>query len=286
VTLTLRSRPLLLAPVSVLFLSLAGAAGAACDVKVGEGGISLDVAHGEATDEWTRTYTLPKGGMLEVVGVNGSIDVFPSKTGKVELTAKRRIRTSTPEEATAALKNLTMEEEVSPDSVRVVAPEQRREGEGPFNNRSLVVEYRIGIPEGLEVSLKTQNGRIEVEGVNAKLAINSTNGGVTVRNLSGTLQAETVNGGMQLDLASLDGDTRVETVNGGVRVDLPSEANAAIDAQTVNGGVSVDDAFRLTTTTRERTRVIGQLNDGGPLLWVRTVNGGVRIDGRAGSSDR
>jgi hypothetical protein len=280
---SLRLHRALLAPVGVLILALAGAA---CDVKVGEGGISLDIAHGDATDDWTRTYTLATGGMLEVVGVNGSIELFPSKTGNVEVTAKRRIRAGTPEDAAAALKNVTMVEEVSANRVRIAAPESRRDGEGPFNQRSLVVEYRVGIPEGLDVSLKTQNGRIRVDGVNAKLTIHSTNGGVNVRNLSGTLKADTVNGGMELDLASLNGETRVETVNGGIRLDLPSEVDAAIDAQTVNGGVSIDDAFRLTTTTRERTRIIGQLNDGGPLLWVRTVNGGVRIDGRAGSTDR
>jgi DUF4097 and DUF4098 domain-containing protein YvlB len=118
------------------------------------------------------------------------------------------------------------------------------------------------------------------------MAINSTNGGVNVRNLSGTLKADTVNGGMEVDLASLNGDTRVETVNGRILVNLPMGADAAIDAQTVNGGVSVDDAFKLMATTNERTRVIGQLNDGGPLLWIRTVNGGVRVDGRAGSPER
>jgi hypothetical protein len=279
-----RSRPLrgLLVPV-VLLLSLAGAA---CDIKVGDSGVSLDVAHGDATDEWTRTYTLPKGGTLEIVGVNGSIELFSSNTGNVEITAKRRIRAATPEDAAAALKDVTMVEEVSADRVRVVAPESRREGEGPFNVRSLVVEYRVGVPEGLDVSLKTQNGGIRVDGVRAKLAINSTNGGVNVRNLSGTLKADTVNGRMELDLASLTGETRIGTVNGGVRVNLPMGTDAAIDAQTVNGGVSIDDAFRLTATTNERTRVVGQLNDGGPLLWVRTVNGGVRVDGRAGSSEQ
>jgi hypothetical protein len=113
-----RSRRSPFVPVGLLLLSLAGAA---CDVKMGEGGFSLDVAHGDATDEWTRTYTLAKGGTLEIVGVNGSIEVFASKSGNVELTAERRIRAGTPEEATAALKNITMVEEVSADRVRVVA---------------------------------------------------------------------------------------------------------------------------------------------------------------------
>src|SRR4029078_1373836 len=36
----------------------------ACDVKVGKEGVSVDVAHGKATDDWMRTYSLKPGGRL------------------------------------------------------------------------------------------------------------------------------------------------------------------------------------------------------------------------------
>ena len=34
---------------------------AGCDVKVGDNGVSVDVTHGRANDEWKRTYSTLKG---------------------------------------------------------------------------------------------------------------------------------------------------------------------------------------------------------------------------------
>ncbi len=40
----------------------------ACDVNVGKnGGVSVDLAHGKATDTWSRTYHVMPGGHVEVV---------------------------------------------------------------------------------------------------------------------------------------------------------------------------------------------------------------------------
>ena len=49
---------------------------AACDVPVDEHGIrSVRVAEGRAEDVWSRTYTLPADGTLEIVGEDGAIHV-------------------------------------------------------------------------------------------------------------------------------------------------------------------------------------------------------------------
>ena len=49
---------------------------AACDVKVSDkGDVSVDLVNGKATDEWVRTYTIAKGGHLEIVNDKGSIEV-------------------------------------------------------------------------------------------------------------------------------------------------------------------------------------------------------------------
>ena len=48
-----------------LVLGLA-VASAACDVKVSDTRIALDLAEGRASDEWSRAYTLPEGGRIDV----------------------------------------------------------------------------------------------------------------------------------------------------------------------------------------------------------------------------
>ena len=42
-----------------------------CDIKVDDGKVSLGVSRGRASDDWVRSYTLPKGGRFEVANENG-----------------------------------------------------------------------------------------------------------------------------------------------------------------------------------------------------------------------
>ena len=43
-------------------LAVAGLAGGGCDVRAGNGGFSVDLASGRASDEWKKTYTIAPGG--------------------------------------------------------------------------------------------------------------------------------------------------------------------------------------------------------------------------------
>jgi len=45
----------------VLFVALAPLA-TGCDVRVGDHGVSVGIVEGRASDEWSRSYTLPEGG--------------------------------------------------------------------------------------------------------------------------------------------------------------------------------------------------------------------------------
>src|SRR5829696_8739946 len=97
-------------------------AGIACDIKVSkEGDVSVDVASGKASDEWRRTYSMPQGGRLEVINVNGIIEVYPASGSQVEVVARREVRTRTEEEAKARLAKAEMIEDVGPDHVRIEA---------------------------------------------------------------------------------------------------------------------------------------------------------------------
>ncbi len=263
---------------------------AACDVRVGEGGLSLGIAHGRASDEWTRTYTLSPGGRLEIVNVNGSIQVDPATGTQVEIQARREVRTGSDETARVALQNMQMNEEVTPERVKV---EGRLEGErsSRFGRGSgLVIEYKVKIPAGLSASFKTENGTVRMDNIEGRLVATTTNGGVNGRGLSGSVDAATVNGGIQMDMASVTGDVNIVTVNGGVRLELPTDVKAELQAGAVNGGVSVDDRLPFTGGERNSSggfpgggpkHLNGTLNGGGPKISVQTTNGGVRVSARA-----
>jgi hypothetical protein len=262
-------------------LAAAALALVACDVKVSDEGLSMDVVRGRASDEWTRTYDLPKGGRLDVISIDGGIEAFPASGSQVEVRVRRQVQSRSDDAARELLGKVVIKEEVAPDHVRVMSPDVRQFG-GLLQHVRL--EYRVSLPPGLVVSLRTQNGGVRLENVDGQLTAATTNGGVTGRGVKGAIDASTVNGGIVMDLASLSGDVRVVTVNGGIRVDVPADVKASLDASAVNGGVTVEQGLNLEATERSRLRVTGAINGGGPRLQVQTTNGGVRV-GLRGTPD-
>jgi hypothetical protein len=249
----------------------------ACDVKVGESGLSVDFAAGKATDEWVRSYDIQPGGRLDIININGRIAASASSGPKVEVRARREAHAGSEEASREMLKQMPMREEVAQDHVSIQAPENRNGG-GGFGRRQLSITYDVRIPSGLSILLKTQNGDVKLDNIQGiRIEAASTNGGITGTAVSGAVEASTVNGGIQMDLEAVTGDTRMVTVNGGVILSVAPGVNADLEATVVNGGVRVQDGLSLSGDERSRQRVAGRIGNGGPRLVVQTTNGGVRI---------
>jgi Putative adhesin len=249
----------------------------ACDVKVGESGLSVDFTAGKATDEWVRSYDIKPGGRLDIINVNGQIAASPSSGTRVEVRAIREARAGSEEASREMLRKTEMREEVTLDRVSIQLPEAQARGRG-FGRRQLSIKYDVHIPSGLNILLKTQNGEVKLENIRGiRIEAVSTNGGITGRGLSGAVEASTVNGGIQMDLDAVTGDTRMVTVNGGVMLSVAPGVNADLEATVVNGGVLVQDGLSLSGDERSRQRVAGRIGSGGPRLVVQTTNGGVRV---------
>ena len=264
-------------PIYLSALLVTAALGAACDVRVGENGVSVDVAGGKASNEWTRTYTISPGGALDVVNVNGPIVVEAASGPKVEIRAIRTARAGSDEDAQALLKRLEIKEDVTPGRVAI----QTVNGNGVgFGRRSGSVEYRVRVPSGLQVSVKTENGGIGLHDLDGTITAATTNGGVRGTNISGAVSATIVNGGIVIDMARVAGPIKLESVNGGIRLEVPADVNADVEAHAVNGGVSTDDEIGLTASDRSRSNLAGKLNRGGVSVSLSTVNGGIRIGAR------
>jgi hypothetical protein len=251
--------------------------GIACDIKVSkEGDVSVDVASGKASDDWKRTYSLPKGGRLEVTNVNGVIEVFPASGSQIEVVAHREVRTRTEEEAKARLAKAEMIEEVGPDHVKIEAkPNDQGASFGAHGRIS--IQYRVTVPPGLVTSFRTENGAVRLENIDGRITLASTNGPIVGRGLSGSVDASTVNGGIEIGLKAVNGDSKIVTVNGPATLIVSPDVSAELEAVAVNGGVTMQDGLPLTASDRTNKRVTGRLNDGGPRISVQTTNGGVRV---------
>jgi hypothetical protein len=224
------------------------------------------------------------GGQIEVVNVNGPIEATPSADGRVEVRAERSVSGPNEEQARAVLGQLGMESAVQADRVSIQATVAGEQADGERGPRArLSIRYRILVPKGVRVALRTQNGGVTMEGLDGTVVASTTNGGVTGRQLSGPVEASTVNGGVRMDLTAVGGAVHLSAVNGGVFLEVPQTAAATVEATAVNGGVTIDGRLTGSSARRDDSTMgptrqqSATLNGGGPRVDLRTTNGGVRV---------
>jgi hypothetical protein len=156
--------------------------------------------------------------------------------------------------------------------IRAEGPERGRRGRG------WSVSYEVFTPRNTDLRLETRNGGIAIEGIRGDLDFETTNGGLNLDDVAGNVLGRTTNGGVDVTLtgAAWDGDALdLKTTNGGVRLHVPSDYSARLEAGTVNGGVHID--FPVTVQGRIGREISTTLGEGGPLVRVKTTNGGVRV---------
>jgi hypothetical protein len=170
--------------------------------------------------------------------------------------------------------------------VQVQAGGGRVYATGPSLERreSWSVSYRINVPRKNDLDLHANNGGITIDGVSGNMRFDTTNGGVRLQDVGGRVNGETRNGGLNVTLNGdrWDGEgLDVETSNGGVTLNLPDNYNAELETRTVNGGFHIDFPITVQGDLTGRRGLNTTLGSGGPLVRVRTTNGGVRISRRS-----
>ena len=142
------------------------------------------------------------------------------------------------------------------------------------------VSYRINVPRRNDLDLHANNGGITIVGVNGNMRFDTTNGGVKLQDVGGRVNGETRNGGLNVTLSGdrWDGEgLDVETSNGAVTLNLPENYNAELETRTVNGGLRIDFPITVQGELTARRGINTTLGSGGPLVRVRTTNGGVKV---------
>ena len=129
------------------------------------------------------------------------------------------------------------------------------------------------------VELKTSGGSISVGRVEGTANLSTSGGGIKIESVANSLRAHTSGGSIRANIAGpLKEECSLSTSGGSVNVTVDKVAAFQLDASTSGGGV---DAAGLTMTlersSRDRNRLAGSVNGGGPLLKLRTSGGGISI---------
>jgi hypothetical protein len=259
------------AVLSVFALGAALVAASGCD-------LAMTDLSAKATDEWKKTYTLAEGGRVEVLNVNGPIEVGPSTGRTVEIRAEKIARGASEAAAKEALGRIEIIEEATESGVRV---ETRLPQGGLFGHGGGEVRYFVKVPANTTLRVKTVNGSVDLQDVSGTLRASTTNGGVNGRALSGSLDAGTTNGTIAVEMNKVGPDgVQLETTNGGIRLQIPKDTAATISARLSNGHIDASSLELQTQGEISRRSLDATLNGGGARIRLSTTNGGITIGGR------
>jgi len=238
-------------------------------------------------EEFNKVLPLKATGVFSLKNVNGSVILTTWKEEKVEIKAIK----STDRDA-ENLKKVEIKIDATPDfvSVDTIYPKWR--------NVHVKVEYEVKVPEGVNLpEISTVNGTVEISGsfrkvtastVNGQvnlaqtsgdIMLSTTNGDIKAKDIQGKLEAETVNGGIELDSVSVGDGIKAKTVNGSLTLRLGSieKLDAFLKAHTTNGGITLDIPLSFQNIRQSKHSFEGQIGQGGPEIYLETVNGGIKI---------
>ena len=130
------------------------------------------------------------------------------------------------------------------------------------------VDYKITIPEGLDIKTAVTNGNVEILGANASVMGHSVNGNVAIRDNTGSINAIATNGNtevsndqdFEINLTQISqngshtlnipfakyGNYNLRTTNGQIKINMPSSVEPKIKAKLVNGNITMTMGERLS----------------------------------------
>ena len=233
----------------------------------------------EQGDQFHWTGRLAPGQVVEIKGVNGSIDAQGVAGDQIEVTAAK----SGDDRDSVHIVVVP-----NPEGVTICAVYPSRDGDQNkcepgdswhVNNRhnDTRVDFTVRLPKDLRFTAKSVNGDVAARDLGKFVKASSVNGAVRVAT-DDLAQASSVNGSVEVRMgrADWDGTLRFATVNGSIKLEVPSSLSADVHFHSVNGRLKTD--FPMTMEGEiGRGRVDGRIGNGGRNLELNTVNGSVEV---------
>ena len=260
-------------------------------------------------ERFEKTVPLEFGGYFALSNKNGSIEISSWDREEVRIEALKKVKSSSRRHAREAMEELRIEIDTRGNDEVIVETDYPYDhgGEslggvlsaifGGHKKPQISVSYKITVPERVDLEVGTTNGSVEVEDVEGEAQVSSTNGRIEMAYMKGFLDVSTTNG--RIELIDIDGgldagttnggvevryssraditdDISIRTTNGGIELRLPEDIDADVNARTTNGHIDTD--FPITVRGRYgKKHLSGQINDGGPLIELKTTNGSINI---------
>lgn len=165
-----------------------------------------------------------------------------------------------------------------------------------FENVHLSIEVRM--PRNADLQIDTSNGAVSLDAISGTVKVHTSNAAISASDLEGRCVLATTNGHVAasgrfrslaiwstnagvtahaLSGSRMDSGWSISTTNGGIDLSLPPDLKANLSAGTTNGGIMLQLPVAVSGE-HYGSQLRGTLGGGGPELFVRTTNAGVRLD--------
>lgn len=239
---------------------------------------------GTVRKRFEKTERFERGGTVSVKNVNGSIEIESWNRNEIEVRAEIQVKANRRRDAEEFLDRVEILMDIGRSRATIEADYPRRSSGGGFfgwlfgKKIQVKVDYRILVPDRADLTLRSVNGAITVDKVEGEASFSTTNGSIDARDLRGVVDAHTTNGHIDIELIDVDPhiDMSFRSTNGGIDIALPRDIRADLEVSTTNGRINTDFPVQIGGRYN-RKRIRGEINGGGQLIEVRTVNGNIQI---------
>ena len=181
-----------------------------------------------------KQFDVKPGGRLVIEADRGSIDLTTGDTDKVEIAVHRKVGRGNQAKGTELLERHEVTFE-SVDSTVTVRARSKGGLSGWRNSWSnFQVNYRVTLPKGFNVDLKTAGGNISVPDLTGEVRAQTSGGSVRLGHIDGPVWGKTSGGNIHVESAT--SAIEVRTSGGGIRV---GEARSSLIASTSGGNIEI-----------------------------------------------
>lgn len=231
-----------------------------------------------------------------IQAIGGSVEITGSSTAKsVTIMGERRVGSKTREDAEQHLDELQVEvTEVRTEIiVETIQPKKA-------NGRNYEVDYRISIPDNLEVSANQVGGPVFIDTIDGPVSVNTIKGDVDLIEISGNTQVNVINGQINsqvtlpldgtIELSTLTGDIDSEVVlaiggtiamsalQGDIILDISEDTSATFAAEVIDGVIKLKQLV-LHNQVKTPHSLTGTLGTGKGDIWLDTETGNITVTG-------
>jgi DUF4097 and DUF4098 domain-containing protein YvlB len=259
--------------IAVVLVALAGIAGmiARSSSKAELKGL---VSHnaGDVRENIRQSYELAPGALVELMGLNGSVNVETSDTKTAEVSIERIAASQ------ESLDRRRITIEASANSLRIRGEKRNTGLISRLFGSEASERVTLKLPRQVSLFAKGINGAVTVGDLNGSVEMAGINGRIQVASATGTANFKGINGNIVVALSRLDQEgIRLSGINGNIDLQLPADANADLEAHGMNGRVVSDLPNVTIDKTSKHGNYSARIGSGGAAIDAKGINGNIRL---------